>query len=72
MKIKIIQQRQKRCIRDRQFGIQGRGGGILCFSNLFFSLFLHNKLFLNKLEQVFSLENNTLKSEKCNQKQHLE
>ena len=53
----------------------GGGAGIFPRDKLFFSLFLHNKLFFfkSKLQQVFNIEKiQILKSEKCKRKQHIE
>ena len=51
----------------------GGGAGIFPRDKLFFSLFLCNKLFFQKQTATsFFLKNNTFKSEKCKQKQHIE
>ena len=61
-------------VRDGPFDIQG-GAGIFPRDELFFSLFLHNKLFSSKVncnKIFFFFGKNTLKSEKCKRKQHTE
>ena len=62
---------ERTIVRDGPFDIRGGGGGwdFSC-DKLFFSLFLHNKLFFfkSKLQQDFYFfKKNTLKSEKLNE-----
>ena len=62
-------------VRDGPFDIQG-GGGLgffLATSYFFLSFCTTSNFFKSKLQQVFYfLKNNTLKSEKCKRKQHIE
>ena len=63
-----------RLFRDGPFDIQGGGAGIFPHDKLFFLSF-SKKLFFFKVNRnkfFIFLKNNTLKSEKCKRKQHIE
>ena len=61
-------------VRDGPFDIQGGGWDFSSRQVIFFSVFAQQVIFFkSKLQQVFDFfEKNTIKSEKCNRKQHIE
>ena len=74
-KAEILDLRVCIVVRDGPFDIQGSRGWDISSRQVVLFLFLQNKLFFfkSKVQQVsiFS-KNNTLKSEKCKRKQHIE